>query len=399
MHAEVHETLYVEPPAGYYDHDVVWHLRKALNGIRRAPKDFQQFVTETFVEMEMVQLKSDPMIFKHKARPLYVSMHVDDPIGFGRQPDLDWFFEEASKRMLIKKEPPVQVGETFSYLGRRFMRTATGFRRQASESYIRDTLEIAGMRVIKPALVPGPPAATLKQQEEPLKDEEKQRIFPTLVGRLMFLAGDRPDIQYATKELARRTKDITDTSWIMMKHLLRYLASTQDFTYEINPTELEPKLTANVDSNWGNCTTTRKSTSSVHIFFAGVLIRSLSRTQATIALSSGEAEFYAIALGGAESIFLKNILSELLPELTFNIEIFSDSVAGRAMALRLGPGRVKHLDLKTLWIQEAARLHKINILKIHTDDNTSDLGTKYLPKEVHRRHCLACNLYSSAFYD
>jgi hypothetical protein len=69
------------------------------------------------------------------------------------------------------------------------------------------------------------------------------------------------------------------------------------------------------------------------------------------------------------------------------------------MALRLGPGRVKHLDLKTLWIQEAARLHKINILKIHTDDNTSDLGTKYLPKEVHRRHCLACNLYSSAFYD
>ena len=52
-----------------------------------------------------------------------------------------------------------------------------------------------------------------------------------------------------------------------------------------------------VDSDWAGCTKTRKSTSGGCAMIAGHLIKSWSSTQATLSLSSGEAEHYALVRG------------------------------------------------------------------------------------------------------
>ena len=52
-----------------------------------------------------------------------------------------------------------------------------------------------------------------------------------------------------------------------------------------------------VELDWAGCATSRRSTSGMALYFLGTLIDSQSRTQATVALSSGEAELYAIGLG------------------------------------------------------------------------------------------------------
>jgi hypothetical protein len=85
------------------------------------------------------------------------------------------------------------------------------------------------------------------------------------------------------------------------------------------------------------------------ILYAGAMIMSYSRTQATVAISTGEAELYAGGSGTCESMFCASLLSELGgdPE----IKIRSDSTAGISAKSRLGMGRMKNIDIKHLFAQ------------------------------------------------
>ena len=101
-----------------------------------------------------------------------------------------------------------------------------------------------------------------------------------------------------------------------LNHLLKYLAGTQTLAETLRPNRhllLDPPKTAIdintfVDSDWAGCGTTRKSTSGCALFVLGVNVFGISRTQQTIALSSGEAELYAIGLGVSESLFVRTLL-------------------------------------------------------------------------------------------
>ena len=59
-----------------------------------------------------------------------------------------------------------------------------------------------------------------------------------------------------------------------------------------------------------------------------------------------------------------------------NITIFTDSSAAKGTASRIGIGKVKHLDVGWLWIQESVRKGKIKLRKIDGRTNPGDLMTK-----------------------
>ena len=56
------------------------------------------------------------------------------------------------------------------------------------------------------------------------------------------------------------------------------------------------------------------------------------------------------------------------------------------MAARHGLGKVKHLELKHLWVQEAVRAKRIVVAKEHTTTNLADLMTKHLPEAARLAH-------------
>ena len=56
-------------------------------------------------------------------------------------------------------------------------------------------------------------------------------------------------------------------------------------------------------------------------------------------------------------------------------------ITARGIAQRQGAGRVRHLDIKDLWIQEFIRLRKAKIVKIDTKLTWADIGTKPLTKQ------------------
>eukprot|EP00971_Amphidinium_carterae_P229579 4555119-Amphidinium_carterae.1 len=91
-------------------------------------------------------------------------------------------------------------------------------------------------------------------------------------------------------------------------------------------------------------------------------------------MSSGEAELYAIALAGTESFALKGLFEWLGYRVVW--KVFTDSSAAKSMGLRIGVGRVRHLDVRSLWVQHATRHLHLRLCKIDGMANPADLGTK-----------------------
>ena len=107
-------------------------------------------------------------------------------------------------------------------------------------------------------------------------------------------------------------------------------------------------------------------------------MKSWSRTQATIALSSGEAEYYSTVTAAAEALGFRSLLKDL--GCTVKIRVWTDSAAAKSIGSRMGIGKVRHLDTKYLWVQQKVRDRELYLKKVHGSKNPADMMTK--PKEV-----------------
>ena len=99
-----------------------------------------------------------------------------------------------------------------------------------------------------------------------------------------------------------------------------------------------------------------------------------ARTQSCVALSSGEAELNAALKGGVELIGLRTLMTEIHLETTLQIK--GDSSACHGTLHREGCGKVKHLELKQLWLQGKVKEGAISYAKIPREQNPADSFTK-----------------------
>ena len=164
-------------------------------------------------------------------------------------------------------------------------------------SYIDKRLEQLDMLKCRHAATPGTDA--LRKLIEELLSPEDHRLYRRIVGQLNLVEQHyRPDIQFALKELSRGLTSPTEDHRTKMKTLLRYLAKPMVLTFRPkfipHPQQTSFDIDTYVDSDWAGCATSRRSTSRMALYFFGTLITSQSRTQATVALSSGEAELYTL---------------------------------------------------------------------------------------------------------
>ena len=84
--------------------------------------------------------------------------------------------------------------------------------------------------------------------------------------------------------------------------------------------------------------------------FGGHCLETWTSTQATIALSSGEAELYALVKGAAAALGLESLLVDLGRQISCKVR--ADSTAAIGIAFRSGLGKLRHLNVQYLWIQE-----------------------------------------------
>jgi len=133
------------------------------------------------------------------------------------------------------------------------------------------------------------------------------------------------------------------------------------------------------DTDHASCVETRRSTTCGIIFLDETPFHGFARRQAVVSTSSGEAELY----GGSTVIMEGKGIRELLRWYGYEVEfiLFTDSSAAKSMYAREGLGRVKHLDIRALWVQQERVNSGLLVKKVGGAKNVADLGTKCHPRQ------------------
>ena len=113
-------------------------------------------------------------------------------------------------------------------------------------------------------------------------------------------------------------------------------------------------------------------------------IKTWSSTQATIALSSGESELYALTKGASQALGFIALTRDLGSYM--HAVVHTDASATLGIVNRQGLGKLRHVKVQYLWLQEKVRDKTLEVVKIHGPDNPADLMTKYLPAHDIEKH-------------
>lgn len=240
--------------------------------------------------------------------------------------------------------------------------------------------------------VPGSKCDNDRELSPELSPQESTQ-YRAAAARCNFLAIDRPDIQYASKEASKYMSNPRQCDWDLIIKIARYLKFRPRLKHVFSLNHDMEFVDACVDSDWAGDKISRKSTTGAILKVGGHAVKTYSRNQKTIALSSGEAELYAIVSGIAEAIGVQSICADY----GFNCKIrcFSDSSAAVGIVKRDGIGKVRHLQTQFLWVQEMTNNGKATIHKVGTNSNPADLLTKYLDSNTIEQHLQRIHLHSS----
>ena len=108
------------------------------------------------------------------------------------------------------------------------------------------------------------------------------------------------------------------------------------------------------------------------------LLKHWASTQRKITLSSGEAELGAVVKGFSEVLGLQSVARDLGVEL--KPEVHADSSAAIGICNRCGIGKVRHIAVAQLWVQDIVRSKTCRLFKVLGTENPADLMTKPLPR-------------------
>ena len=105
-------------------------------------------------------------------------------------------------------------------------------------------------------------------------------------------------------------------------------------------------------------------------------LKNWSSTQAIIALSSGEAEFYGVVKASSIGLGVQSMFVDMGIQL--ELEVHTDAEAAKGIASRRGLGKVRHIAVHYLWVQERVAAGDLVLRKVLGKLNPADLLTKHL---------------------
>ena len=286
--------MYVELPDEDSAEGKCGRLLKSMYGTRDAAQNWEEHYSMVHKDIGFEQGRASSCVFRHKQRDIIVVIHGDDFTALGHEKDLDWYREQIQNKMSTKVKgrlgPADKDLKTMRVLNRVVEWQEHNIRYEADQRHAEIICKELGLnKGSKGVVTPGVKASSSTEEDEDL-DEEQATRYRALTARANYLAQDRADIQFATKELCREMSIPKMRSWEALKRLGRYLLdnprSVLYFRRQGNMGHIETW----VDTDYAGCLRTRKSTSGGMVRLGRHTITHWSSTQKIISLPSGEAE-------------------------------------------------------------------------------------------------------------
>ena len=381
------EAIAVYPPRGEEPDDVVWQLKKAMYGTRVASKLFGNLMVEVYGAAGYIVLKSCRQLFYNKEFDSLSGLWGDDGVTESTEEGHTMLEQHLQRHLHVKILGRVGPGRELT--GRYLKRVITyvdgeGFEWLEDPRHIEQLVSERGKANAKPI---GSPCSKDSGKNDPQALDElgaiDARRYRSDVGRLLYVASGRYDLQFCTKRLGEHMSRPLRLGEAFLERAARYLASPERRHLALFFAH-EPRVQCSrvpVDADWAG-REDRYSTHSGVELVGSHMIDSWVATDQVRALSTAESELYGIIDGAARGLQTKHVMQECSTDWQVTVE--SDSAAGIGISARSGVGKVRHIQTRWLWIQDAVREKTILVKKCKGELNVADLGTKPLEPKRHQ---------------
>jgi hypothetical protein len=404
--APIEMDIYMELPQGIQtkhgnSKEHVLKLEKNIYGQKQAGRVWNSFLVDKLISIGFTPLLIDDCIFLRG--DIIFMVYVDDGIFLGSN---DLQLQEVIKEIQNLGLNIEDQCHPADYVGVNIKKLKDGSYEFTQRALIYSIINDVGLKDAKVKPVP----AKVPLQLHAFKDKPTFDLnfnYRSAVGKLNYLAQiTRPDIMYATHQIAKYLSDPRQSHGEAILYLVRYLKKTQDLGLKFKP---DPKkgfecfCDADFSRNWNSefapvDSSTAKSQSGWIIFYAGCPVSWASKLQSQIALSNTKAEYIAMSQALRDVIPIMNLLQEMR-ERNFKVvcikpyvyyKVFEDNAEALELARlpKLCP-RTKLINVCYHHFCEHVQKGLIKIFPINTKDQIAGALTKALAQndfQCHRHH-------------
>ncbi|KAJ9548930.1 hypothetical protein OSB04_021473 [Centaurea solstitialis] len=383
LHGDLDEDIYMTQPEGFQvvgKEDWVCKLKRSLYGLKQAPRQwylkFDNFMERT--GYRRCEMDHCCYVKKFKGSYIILLLYVDDMLIAGSD------MKEISKlkKQMSEEFEMKDLGPAKQILGMSIARNKKdGSLTLSQEKYIGKVLERFKMNdeKTKPRNTPLGSHFRLTKDQSPRSEEEKADMadvpYASAIGSLMYaMVCTRPDIAHAVGVVSRFMSDPGREHWGAVKWLLRYLKGTSKVGLCFKGKD--SVLRGYTDADLGGCKKMFKSTTGYIFTVGGTAVSWMSRLQKSVALSTTEAEYMAVAEASKELVWLKTFLEELGKKQA-DYSLYCDNES--AVKLAKNPvyhGKTKHIGMRYHFVRGLISDGTMNLMNISGAKNPADMFTK-----------------------
>lgn len=373
LYGYLDKPVYMFQPEGLEEGkpNLVCKLVKSLYGLKQAPKCWNSLFHENLEELNFKRSKKDPCLYFKGST--FLLIYVDDLILFSNCiEDLDHIKSELSKKFKMKEFK----NKRLKFLGLEIEKCGNELY-ISQKGLIKTVLQKFNMLDCKVSEVP---MQNKLQLSPDMTKWDNKFPYRELIGSLMYIMlGSRPDLSYSITYFSQFQNSFSEEHWNYLKNVLRYLKLTKDFGLKFTKSKTSSIcLSAFVDSDFANNIVDRKSVTGFVIKMNNNAVQWKTKKQSVVSLSSAESEYIALSMCTTESLFLHQMLSEILDVSVPPVVVYEDNQSCIKMASTLESKRTKHIDVKHYFVRDCVIENKIELQYVPTNEQQADIFTKPL---------------------
>lgn len=372
LNGELKEPVFMYLPKGISGKEnMVCKLKRSLYGLNQSPKCWYERFNNFMKSINFNRSNVDPCLYCKIN--IYLLIWVDDLIIMSNDKNE---IDSVKNQLRIEFEMKDLTSNKIIFLGLEIEKVKDELY-ISQKNLIEKVLDLFLMTDCKPSKIPSEPKLNLLVGDT----ADETLPYKELIGCLMYIMlGSRPDLCFSVTYFSQFQNCFNKSHWIHLKRVLRYLKSTKNYVLKYKRSgNTDMVIKAYVDADFAYNINDRKSISGFLLNLNDNLIFWKSKKQATVALSSCEAEYVALSNCVTECIFIKQLLENLLD---FNIKpivIYEDNMSCIKVSTTLETKRSKHIDIRHHFVRDCIENNTIVLKYIPTDSQVADMMTKALP--------------------
>ena len=403
-------------------------VQHAIQGHPESPRLWQLFIDDILTKIGFKATTHEPCVYKlHNPtfkEEVYLLRQVDDfAIGCDSEKTAEHIWQLIDDKMsaplkregLLYRFNGIDINQTRDYI------------KVHCQTYISKILKDKPFDLTITSNKPTPMTADndmiklLDTSVGPSNDADKQQLekdmgfkYRAATGELLFaIVTCRPDISNAVIKLTQFNTNPAKCHYQAAIRVYQYLNATknrgltfwrtqpnnhlpskthegtqpEEYNFQTTTEHNEAKPYVLVDSDWAGNVKTRRSVSGIVIMMAGAAVVYKTILQRVVALSSTEAEFYALSEAGKLALYVRSILNDLDMPQHAATSVYEDNKGCLHMTQNQKPTKnTRHVDLRHFAVVDWVAQDLITVKKICTNDNSSDTLTKSLNRTLFHRH-------------